>query len=118
MDVNVDIKRIAPLLNALHKSRSPELTYHIFSDALVWSDEYPHRPLGDDAILRYLLMYRTSLIIGEPIEALEQYWQSAQIAFPKWPGFAVERCTPSVEWRTKYEQLKAQAERALEEAGG
>lgn len=64
------------------------------SDALLWSDELPDVPsvgFAKLSILRVLLRYRTTLLLGEPDDSLREYWELAKRLFPSWSGFAPER---------------------------
>jgi hypothetical protein len=89
------LAEIAHAMNGLAKSPNATVGYELLSDSLWWSDELPADgpTLGEDC-LRLILNYRTGLIINQPKPEFLGYWHAAKRAFPKWPGFAVERCTP------------------------
>ncbi len=93
------IKPIASILNQLSTNNEATYEYQAFSDALVWSDELPQNGFEDseqglrsEQALLYLFRYRTSVILGKPIEVIQPYWEIARKLFPSWPGFANERC--------------------------
>ncbi|MEI8383823.1 MAG: hypothetical protein WCJ09_27155 [Planctomycetota bacterium] len=99
-----EITRIAPYFDCLVKSAEARCDYYLFSGALVWSDEMPKGDFGDEQAIRHLLRYRTSLLSGTPLLEIQPYWEAASKAFPNWPGFAVERCIPSPELKTRIEE--------------
>lgn len=74
---------------------SAAMRYDIMSDSLVWTDEIPPPPLGDAMVIRLLLRYRTTVLIGQPEIGLAQYWTFGQSLFPIWPGFRTDRNTPT-----------------------
>ena len=113
-DMNAEIERLAPFLWSIKKQESADVEYRIFSDAFVWSDEIPDEPIGDDLALKYLLRYRTSLLIGQPIAELESYWEAAKIAWQGWPGLSPERCQYSVDFKEKYDDIQANEDEFLE----
>ena len=117
-DLHAEILRIAPVLDALRVREDVEPEYCMFSDALVWPDELPSKGLGEDVALRYLLRYRSSVIVGEPIAALEPYWDAAKAAFPNWPGFSEGRCRPSDELKSKFETFRKETNDLLDDAIG
>jgi hypothetical protein len=105
------LREIAACLQVLRPSPGAVLSYELLSDALVWSDEIPElegaradRPFWP---LRYVLRYRTSLILGAPEEQFREYWDAAQRLFPDWPGFDPRRQAPA--FKAEYERFKAQA---------
>jgi len=109
MDPYSEISRIAPYLNTLEPDTNATITYSLVCDGLVWSDELPSASFGDDIMLRYLIMYRTSLIVGNEKKDLRPYWDSAKKAFPDWPGFNIQRCLPNAELaltHTKHKQAE------------
>jgi len=99
-----EITRIAPYLDCLIKSPEAHCDYYLFSGALVWSDEMPKGDFGDEQAIKYLLRYRRSVLSGTPIVEIQPYWEAAKNTFPKWPGFAVKRCTPTPELKTRIEE--------------
>jgi hypothetical protein len=86
-------------------------TYGIemLSGTFIWSDEnYLEfvaicRSRGND---RYWepVVYRSSLIRGQPHEAYRRGWEELRRFVPQWPGFRAERCS---------ESLKAALEQAI-----
>ncbi len=113
-NMNADIERLAPFLNNVQKEEDATVEYQIFSDAFVWSDEIPDEPIGDDLALKYLLRYRTSVLIGQPIAELESYWEAAKLAWRGWPGLSQERCEYSAEFKKKYNDIQANEDKFLE----
>jgi hypothetical protein len=104
------LREIAPFLQVLRPSPGAVLSYELLSDSLVWSDEIPElegkadRPFWP---LRYVLRFRTSLIVGAPDEPYREYWEEAQRLFPDWPGFDARRQAPDL--KAEYDRFKAQA---------
>jgi hypothetical protein len=91
-----DYQKLAPILDALKPDPTARLHYDLFADALVWSDELPaseDRPscvlIGSE--LRGIWHYRTSLILGNPVEKFRPAWEEAVRCFPNWPGFDPKR---------------------------
>ena len=109
MDPYVEIARIAPMLDWLPRDENAKLSYSIWCDALYWSDETPLRSIGDDSILRYLLWYRTELILGKQHLEFIPYWEAAKRAFPNWPGFAECRCSPNDELAKRHHAMETEA---------
>jgi hypothetical protein len=87
---------LAPKMTALRLRRCAVLRYLSFAAAVYWSDEMPRR-LDDDEedIVRILLRYRTTLILGQPDKELEPYWEAAKQCFPGWIGFSAARVAPN-----------------------
>src|SRR4051812_20978456 len=65
----------------------PKVSYEIMSGALIWSDE-KNRDLPVEVIwaLRYIVAYRTSLMLNKPREELKPMWDLGLSLFPKWVG--------------------------------
>ena len=91
------LSALAPSLARLEKSESAKVRYELLSGSLIWSDELPSDSGPDKDCLRYVLKYRTGLIIGEPESAFATVWQEAVRLFPTWIGFLPERTTYSHE---------------------
>lgn len=74
----------------------PQHQYAPMIGALYWTDEspVPLNPEQDD-IIRVLLMYRTSIMLGKPTEEWRLYWEMAQHEFPTWIGFHQDRIHPN-----------------------
>lgn len=107
-DLQYQINALAPCLNELERDDDAEVNYRIFIDAFVWSDEMPAESLGDEELVfNYLLRYRTSLLIGQPIVELEPYWEAARLAWQGWPGLSPERCRYSDDFKQKYDKFQA-----------
>jgi hypothetical protein len=88
---------VAPILQSMARDPSAGFFYDLISGALVWRDEFPL--VGDSdaiALVRYLLRFRTSVIIGQPDVQLEPYWQEAAKLCPDWPGFAADRISSAL----------------------
>lgn len=108
---------MTPILNKLSQQPDSTFEYQGVCDGLVWSDEVPDVSLSDqqEQVLRYLIQYRTSQIVGEPISDLMELWNQAGFAFPQWAGFADERCKPSAELSDHVFQARKKLEAFLEE---
>jgi hypothetical protein len=66
------------------------------SNGPIWDDEFPLAALivcakRDNWAFRFVLLYRSSLILGEPREELRAGWDQLARECPKWPGFRPER---------------------------
>ncbi len=108
---------MTPMLNTLSQQSDSSFEYQGVCDGLVWSDEIPVVSLSDqqEQVLRYLMQYRTSLIVEEPITHLAEIWNQAGLAFPEWAGFADERCKPSKELAEYVTQARRKLEAFLED---
>lgn len=106
-----------PVFNSLPQRQTSEFEYHGVYDGLVWSDEVPKSPLSDEQeqVVRYLFQYRTGLIMGESNPSLEPLWNNSMRAFPNWPGFAPERCTPAKALARYVSNARLKLESFLEE---
>ena len=63
-----------------------------------WSDEWLSRVVRlcldhSSRAYFYVIVYRTSLIEGKPIEEYRRVWEHLLQACPEWPGFRPERCS-------------------------
>src|SRR6516165_9482015 len=74
----------------------PKVSYEILSGALIWSDE-TNRNLPVEVIwaLRFIVAYRTSLMLNKPREEFKPMWDLGLSLFPKWVGFRPERRQPT-----------------------
>ncbi len=88
-NIQLLIKQIHGLEYDPHATKSFEL----MSGGFVWSDESPqaYDDVASGYAFRFLLGYRTSLIMGKPQEALESVWNAVRTECPDWPGFRPER---------------------------
>lgn len=74
----------------------PKITYEILSSALVWSDETNKLlPMEVFQSLRYIVAYRTSLMLNSPREEFKPLWELGLKLFPNWVGFRPERREPT-----------------------
>lgn len=108
---------MTPILNNLTRKPIASFEYHGVSDGLVWSDEMPAEALTDqqEQVIRYIIQYRTGLIIEEPIPALTSLWEQARCAFPNWAGFTDDRCKPSIKLSEYVRMARTNLEQFLEE---
>ena len=93
-DNNQLIQSVSILADILTQSEITESAiarYELLSGSLVWSDEIPTHTVQNSDCLRYILNYRTGLIIGEPDGTFAPIWQEALRQFPNWIGFLPER---------------------------
>jgi hypothetical protein len=113
----VALAEIAPFLRDLTSSLTATVAFEIMSGGLLWSDEFPEDRaffrVKNWAIIRFVLNYRTSLILGEPAAGGREIWDEAKRQFPDWPGFVPERCSP--ELRDTYELLSLDFRREMDE---
>jgi len=93
-----DLSEIASSMERLEKRADARLFFDVLSGSIMWSDELPKAaPVSQDC-LRFVLRFRTGLLVGEPEPRGERFWQEARRRFPNWIGFSPERTTynPSV----------------------
>ena len=109
-NMHEEITRLASAMNDLYANKNSMREHHMMSGAFVWDDEIPSASVGEDVALRYILRFRTSLLIGSPIESFRQYWLHAQNMWPKWPGFSPERCSYSERIKREYEKIQLSEE--------
>ncbi len=110
---------ITPLMSRL--TRSPDATYFydMLSGAIFWSDEFPDfralRAVPDWHVIRYVLRYRTTLILEAPDEKMRYCWDRGQQLFFAWPGFDPDRRSPSL--RPIVEELETRANESIQALG-
>lgn len=111
------LSSMTPIMTGLVAMQNAEVEYQGVCDGLVWSDETPQDSLNEEQeqVFRYLVQYRTSVIMGEPIPCLQSLWNDACQAFPMWPGFKKERCEPSAALVDLVTQARSQLNSFLEE---
>jgi hypothetical protein len=109
-----DLSEIASSAERLEKRADARVFYELLSGSLVWSDELPMTaPVRLDC-LRFVLKYRTGLLIGEPQPSCEDFWEEARRRFPNWIGFSPERTTYNASLARFYAEER---ERALSDEG-
>jgi hypothetical protein len=114
-DCLADLPKIADDMKRLQRSEQPVVRYELLSGSLVWSDEFPKGTTVNTDCLRFVLRYRTSLILGESDKPYEIFWDEARRHFPEWIGFAPDRTSQSSELAAFYVREK---ERALQQVEG
>ena len=108
---------IADEMNRTRASSGAEISYDVFADALVWSDEYPDRYRGRRKrfdCVKLLLRYRTTLILGDPDPFFEPFWDEARELFPLWAGFDAARQCEDEQLRSIHEQYHRKATEWIE----
>jgi len=105
--VECRLREIADAVKSCVREPDAEMQYDVMSDALIWTDEYPE-PSADVgfsklSVLRLLLRYRTTVLLGNPDPSLSEYWEVGKQLFPTWPAFAQERCSPRREFTQYFE---------------
>ena len=76
---------------------APKLEYHVFADAVFWSDELPRPIPGElDDAFRLVINHRTSLLLGET-GRFPEVWNVAKECYLDWPGFRSDRCNANAE---------------------
>jgi hypothetical protein len=103
-------------MDGLARDPNARLSYDLLSGGLIWSDEVPNEPIGDMLMFRYLLKWRTDIILEKVHPDVWQYWSAAKSAFPKWPGFAPCRCTPNSELLDEFAQLSREGNASIDAA--
>lgn len=88
-----------------------------------WSDERLSRVVRlclnhDSRAYFYVMVYRTSLIKGEPIEEYRRVWDQLRESCPEWPGFRPERCSTDLlpAWERALKRMCIGFERELRES--
>ena len=89
-------------LRAMIHDPAATISFELVSGSVFWSDE---DVLELFSISRHyrgsakeLFAYRTSLLVGEPLEELRYAWDEARVRCPEWIGFRTERVTPAPHW--------------------
>ena len=104
-----EYKRMAPLMESMRRARRPQIRYHLLADAIYWSDEMPGSLESlSESCLRFILRYRTTLILGTPDEKWKPCWQEAKQSFPNWIGFLPGRTSRSTKLGQVYEKLESE----------
>jgi hypothetical protein len=88
-----------------------------------WSDEQLPQAMrlclnhGSRATF-YVMMFRTSLIQGEPLEEYRRTWAQLRAACPEWPGFRPERCSTALlpAWRRACSRMCLGFEREIRDS--
>ncbi len=113
-DIFEEYSRIAPSMELVKPKCFPKIHYHLLADAIYWSDEIPERDVSDfsENCMRFVIRYRTTLILGEPDPKWEPYYEEAKRQFPKWIGFQKKRNRPSNRLKKIYLFLKEVAEKS------
>ena len=92
-----DLAVIAAAMCAMEKEDDAKVFYDVMSGSLIWTDELPKKAPASLDCLRFVLRYRTGLIVGDPEPSFELFWREATELFPNWIGFSSERCTSNEE---------------------
>src|SRR6266852_1600062 len=94
------LTQYAEHLNAINTpAKSPRIFYEIMSGGLVWTDETDQTtPVEVIWTIRFLVAYRTGLILNKPRDEFNPIWEHALSLFPQWVGFRPEsrRKTPQL----------------------
>jgi hypothetical protein len=99
------LANIAVEMDSVRLHTDAKLQYHVITDAIVWSDEYPDKLVGRTEqfeCLKLVLRYRTTLLLGDPDLTFKPYWDRARELFPNWAGFNPKRLAPSDETTAFY----------------
>lgn len=93
--IRIVLAEHADHLNRIHWPRPfGKPFYELMSGAVVWRDETNAQTPGEViGALRFIWGYRTSLMLDEPREELEELWRFGMSAFPRWVGFRPTRRT-------------------------
>jgi hypothetical protein len=97
--------------------------FECLSTSFYWSDEGLARALrlcmnhGSRATF-YAMVFRSSLIKGEPIEEYRRTWEQLRAACPEWPGFRPERCSTALlrDWQRAVKRMCIDFERDLRDS--
>ena len=93
---------------------SPRVFYEFLSGGLVWTDETTKAtPIEVIWDLRFLVAYRTGLILAKPRDEFKLLWDHSQSLFPRWVGFRPERSQPTPELLDIYRRGRISLEKCL-----
>ena len=94
--------------------------FECLSTSFHWSDERLPQAMRlclnhESRATFYVMVYRTSLIKGQPIEEYARVWEQLREACPEWPGFRPERCSPDLlpAWQRALKRMSIEFERGL-----
>jgi hypothetical protein len=94
--------------------------FECVSTSFHWSDEGLFQAMRlcrnhDSRATFYTMVFRTSLIKGEPAEEYRRNWEQLRAACPDWPGFRPERCSTALlpAWRRALKRMCIGFEREL-----
>jgi len=86
--------------------------FESLSTSFHWSDEGLPRAMRlcmnhESRATFYTMVFRTSLIKGEPIEEYRRNWDQLRQACPEWPGFRPERCSTDLlpAWQRAHKRM-------------
>ncbi len=92
----------------------PRMEYHVFADAVYWTDEFPVNIQRDlENAFRVVLHHRTSLLTGKQ-GRFPKAWDLAVRYFPRWIGFKQERCTFNPELADRIARIRRVSNRCIE----
>ena len=104
-----NLKEIAALLEQLSRPGVAELRYDLLADAGYSTDELPpqerRKPRRAFQTFRFVLRYRTTLIVGQPDDRLREFWDCGKSLFPDWIGFSSDRCSQDEDLVATYQQF-------------
>jgi hypothetical protein len=110
-DILAQFALVGNMMIGCRYDRNAVIKFHLLADAIYWTDEIP--PDLDSFsgnCLRFVLRFRTSLIVEQPDERCRRYWETALSQFSNWIGFRDERCRPSEALKAKYFRLRSLSE--------
>lgn len=94
--------------------------FECLSTSFHWSDEGLSRAMRlcmshESRAAFYTMVFRSSLIKGEPVEEYRRNWDQLRAACPDWPGFRPERCSTELfpEWRRALKRMCIDFERGM-----
>ena len=94
------LEQYALVLASLKEDLNAKVTYDLYADALVWTDEVPSVQVYQEGFsfspFRSLFHYRSSVITGVPAEMFREKWDLAKARFPSWPLFIPSRSDRSL----------------------
>jgi hypothetical protein len=98
--------------------------FECLSTSFHWSDEGLPRAMRlcanhESRATFYTMVFRSSLIKGEPIEEYRRNWEQLRAECPEWPGFRPERCGSELlpEWERAAKRMCVDVEREMRAAG-
>jgi hypothetical protein len=123
MDEMVYPEEVLALLRQMRYDPEAHRGFECLSTSFYWSDEGLPRAMrlcmdhGSRATF-CTMVFRTSLIKGEPVDGYRRNWEQLRAACPKWPGFRPERCSTELlpAWERALKRMCIGFEREMRES--
>jgi hypothetical protein len=98
---------LIPCLKSLQGDENAEPFFDYMGGAFIWTDERLRGlELYEMGCLRAIFRFRTSIVVQEPDERFQSLWNALKNKYPKWIGFAPERCSPNAALAERYREIR------------